>query len=144
LTRYAPYNPAKVTAHLTGDLGQPRYPHRMDEEVSVSVDQVAGDEEWASRTVRSVALAESVSKLLLIGAGLALLFGAVGAAATYVALSPDTGLGDLSADSDTWTLTISHVTSILLSSLLPAGLLAAAGVALRLQVARFNAEVLGD
>lgn len=109
------------------------------------MDQPFEVDDWATTTARSLALAGSISTLLLAGACLALLLGVVGAVATFSTLNRSVDLGDFaSMNSSSTSMTITQVSSILLSCLLPAGVLAAAGVALRVQVARFGAENLGS
>lgn len=107
----------------------------------------SGDEadKWAQTTVRSLALAGTVSTMLFIGAGLALLLGVVGAVTTYSSMTSGTDFGDMtSMSSPGWRMAVSQTLAFLLGCLLPAGLLAAAAVALRLQAARFEAGLEED
>lgn len=107
-------------------------------------DDGSGDP-WAVRTATTLKLTERLSMLLFIGAGLALVLGLVMAIGTYNAADgqlADAG-GLFSSDSGN-TFAIVQSMSYVAASLLPAGLLAAAAVALRLQAARFEADVLGS
>lgn len=107
-----------------------------DEEQAVTPDL------WASRAATTLMLAARISTLLFIGAGLAVVLGVVAAVASYSAYGgTDTNeLMSLSAYDRGFAAWQSS--SLLSNSLLPAGLLAAAGVALRLQASRFEAEIL--
>lgn len=99
---------------------------------------------WVKVAVSSLGLAGRVSTALFVGAAIAVALGVFAAVATYVAASdtPEFGEG-LTMPSQDWA-TAAQVASILLSCLLPAGLLAAAGAAIRLQAARFETDILAD
>lgn len=104
-----------------------------------------GADPWASRTAHTLKLTERISTLLFVGAGLALVLGVVIAIASYNATGAqlsDVG-GVFSGDGAAQNFAAVQSMTYLSSSLLPGGVLAAAAVALRLQVARFEADVLG-
>lgn len=98
---------------------------------------------WATRTVAAIDLSRTISTLLLIGASVALACGVVAAIATYTSAdgfggaSVEDGIELLSAQRR---MLISQSLSIFVSALLPAGLLAAAAAALRLQASRTEAH----
>ena len=85
---------------------------------------------------RSVILSERIATVLFIGAGVALLLGVVGAVGVASATTGVDGVGS--------GYTLAQVCSALVSCLLPAGLLAASGAAIRLQISRLEAEYLED
>ena len=91
---------------------------------------------WATRTVAAIDLSRTVASLLLVGACIAVAFGIVSAIATY------TGTSGLGIDDGMFAverrMLISQALSTFTAALLPAGLLAAAGAALRLQAARIE------
>mgnify|MGYP006379791401 CR=1 FL=1 len=84
----------------------------------------------ALQAVTAVDLARKLSTWLFVGAAIALAAGLIGSVGTWQAYGNAT-----MAMSDNW-MVLSQATSTLSSSLLPAGLLAAAGAALRLQATR--------
>jgi hypothetical protein len=98
-------------------------------------DQVAEPAGWAMLLARSVILSETVATLLFIGAGLALLLGVAAAVAIAIG-SSDQGSGS--------SYTVAQTCSTFLACLLPAGLLAASGAALRLQVSKLEADFVED
>ena len=96
------------------------------------IDDMQADS-WATRTVAAIELSRRVSTWLLIGAAVALGAGVVGLVATvWTSVEPGGFYGDQ------WPLVLAQASSTLASALLPAGVLAAAGVALRLQAARLE------
>jgi len=112
----------------------------VDEEPGTA--RQAAPDRLAVTTAKSLSLTGTVSSLLLVGAGLAVLIGIVGAIATYSATNMGTNLGDVLTMDSGMGINVSQTLGFLLSSLLPAGLLAAAGVALRLQAARLEVAFL--
>lgn len=98
---------------------------------------------WATRTIAAIDLARTVSTMLLIGAAVALAFGLIAAIITYASSDffsggvSDDGLTAMVSGQDRMLLATSMQTFV--SALLPAGLLAAAAAALRLQAARTEA-----
>lgn len=108
------------------------------------VETVHGTDEWASRTATSLALAHTMSKLLFVGAGFALGLGLLAAVLTYTAMDTTASWGEAGTFISTGgSLALSQSASTVVSSLLPAGVLAAAAVAVRLQALRFETEFLG-
>jgi hypothetical protein len=91
---------------------------------------------WALSLAKSVILSGTVSTILFVGAGLALLLGVGAAVGIAIAQSQTEGLGT--------SYTIAQACSALLSSLLPAGVMAASGAAIRLQISRVEAEYIED
>jgi hypothetical protein len=81
---------------------------------------------------KSVILSEMVAKVLLIGAGVALVLGIVGAVAIAIATSGTEGSPTGYA--------VAQTCGALVSCLLPAGVLAASAAAIRLQISRVEAE----
>ena len=86
---------------------------------------------WAARTVAAVDLARTLSTWLFVGAALALVSGVIGVVAMWSVENGDWMGGGA--------ILLSQSASTFTSALLPAGLLAAAGAALRLQAARTEA-----
>ena len=114
------------------------YSPGMEEEPATTLD--AAPDAWATRTAKSLSLAYTASSCLFAGAAAALLLAVIGAFAVYRGISPGDDLGDVISFGSSSAFTVSQMTTILVGGLLPAGLLGAAGVALRLQAARFEAE----
>ena len=110
----------------------------MEEELVPAPDVTT--DEWANRTARSLSLAYTASTWLFAGAALALVLAIVGAVALARGVSGTESVTDMFRSGSSAPFTISQMASMVLGGLLPAGLLAAAGVALRLQAARFEAE----
>jgi len=99
---------------------------------------------WAARAASSLALAQTMSKILFVGAGLALGLGVLAAMLTYTAMDTTASWGEAGTFISTGgSLALSQSASTVVSSLLPAGVLAAAAVAVRLQALRFETEFLG-
>jgi hypothetical protein len=116
----------------------------MGIEQQVDGDVAASTDGWAAHTARSLELARTVSMLLFVGAGAAFALGVLASLLTYLSLDTGGSFGEVSTFGSTGSrLALAQSVSILLSSLLPAGLLGAAAVALRLQAGRFEVEVLG-
>lgn len=94
---------------------------------------------WAVRTAGTLRLARVASTVLLVGAGSSLLFAVVSSVISYSEFFG--GFGELGRLSES-RLALSQALQVLLAGLLPAGVLLAAGVAIRLQAARFETEFL--
>jgi hypothetical protein len=99
-------------------------------------DEHVEPERWAMSLAKSVILSGTVSTMLLVGAGLALLLGVVGAVFLGITQWNTGGLGSSYA--------VAQICSALSSCLLPAGLLAASAAAIRLQMSRVEAEYVED
>ena len=90
-------------------------------------------DEYAEQAVTAVDLARTLSTWLFVGAAIALLAGLLGTVASWQTYNDGMLMSEQS-----WML-VSQISSMFTSSLLPAGLLAAAGAALRLQAVRIEA-----
>jgi hypothetical protein len=102
-------------------------------------------DDWGARTARSLAMAATMSRVLFVGAVVALALGVLSATLTYTSMDTTGSFGQVATfDSTGSRLALAQASSTLLGSLLPAGLLAAAAMAIRLQAARFEVDVLGD
>jgi hypothetical protein len=101
-----------------------------------SEDEHVEPDRWAMLLAKSVILSGTVSTMLFVGAGVALLLGVVGAVGFAWGRIRAGGLGTA--------YTIAQACSALLAGLLPAGLMAASGAALRLQISRVEAEYVDD
>ena len=99
---------------------------------------------WAARTATTLKLTERISMLLFVGAALALVLGVASAIGSYNASGSELSeVGNVFlSQSAGSTFAVVQAMSFVAGSLLPAGLLASAAVALRLQAARFEADVL--
>lgn len=111
----------------------------MDEEAENEHESELDDWEPSGRD--AVDLVGTVSKALFIGAGLALVLGILGAVATF---SGHSSVSAFEAGAATAvqrnSFAISQMSSQLVDCLLPAGLLLAAGMALRVQAGRLDAK----
>jgi hypothetical protein len=119
----------------------------MGEDMGYGESAAAGSggssDEWAAHTARSLDLAGTVSRWLFFGAGAALALGVLASVLTYVSMDTSGAFGEVTTFGSTGSrMALAQSASILLGSLLPAGLLAAAAVALRLQADRFQVDVL--
>jgi hypothetical protein len=94
-------------------------------------DQAEPDRRAASLG-KSVTMSETVARVLLIGSGVAVLLGIVGAVAIAYATSRTSSIPSGYA--------VSRACEALLTCLLPAGIFAASAAAIRLQASRVAAE----
>lgn len=90
---------------------------------------------WAMETAKATRLARLASTVLIVGAAVSVVVGIGAAVATYLAI----GGGGFASDS--W-LRWAQAASIVVQSLVPAGIMLAAGAALRVQVARLDTDIL--
>lgn len=112
----------------------------MDEEATAPQPGTSATDGWAQRTEATLRLAQTASKVLLGGAVLSL---AVGSLITVVAFTDFGGGGGFGQPSQ-WGIAVTQSLQYLLGSFLPAGVLLAAGVAVRIQALRFETEFLGN
>ncbi|UDY35883.1 hypothetical protein [Dermatobacter hominis] len=100
--------------------------------------ETPSSDRWADQAARTLRLVHLVSTILLVGAVLAVVLGMITATTQLATQWSDLGM----ATSGMSSMRIGQFASTVMSSLLPSGVMLAAGGYLRLQALRFETDLL--